>query len=89
VSVLSFLYDLIPSLRIDYEAIFTQHLQAAVNSQKNNPTNEQDLLPHQLLMIADEPGMGNMHFIQKTFEGAFEVCSNQYCRANQTDRKVV
>jgi hypothetical protein len=29
--------------------------------------------PFETLIIANEPGKGNMHFVQKVFEGAFEV----------------
>jgi hypothetical protein len=37
--------------------------------------------PCQVLTIANNPGKGNLHFIQKVFEGPFEVCDVQFqCR---------
>lgn len=56
-----------------HTAIFTQNLKAVTDSQTNDASNGKELLSHQLLMLEDDPGIGNMHFIQKTFQGVIEV----------------
>lgn len=30
--------------------------------------------PHQVFTIKNTPGDGNVHLVQKVFQGAFEVC---------------
>ena len=42
--------------------------------------------PAQVYTISNEPGRGNLHMVQKVFEGAFEVLSPkdlEFCKANR------
>ena len=54
------------------EAVFLDHIKNSDDSQMKNHGPE-NLPPRETFVTTHEPGKGNMHFVQKVFEGAFEV----------------
>lgn len=55
------------------EAVLFSHIREVIEKYIEKYGEENAPPPWQLFTIANEPGMGNLHMVQKVFEGAFEV----------------
>lgn len=56
------------------EALLFQHMKTEIDEMISLYGNENAPPPWQIFTIANNIREGNMHFVQKVFDGAFEVC---------------
>ena len=56
-----------------HEAVLFSHLKENIDAHINKYTKENLPPPYQFFTLATQAGAGNAHFVQKVFEGAFEV----------------
>lgn len=61
-----------------YPAILFTHMKTEVDGYFKKYGTEKAPPPPQVFTIANAPKDGNIHFVQKVFQGAFEVCCIDY-----------
>lgn len=56
------------------EALLFMHMKEEIDATLKKYGTDNPLPPAQLITIANKPDAGNMYFVQRAFEGSFEVC---------------
>ncbi len=68
------------------EALLFTHMKSEIDGYVEKYGNENHPPPWQLFTISNDPKAGNLHLVQKVFQGPFEVCCHQ--RSSGTELKI-